>query len=151
MRIQKEFRDRTGLIVDHPKPGCGNSNDGNTARRFFANPEISADITKVDLTLIKKLHTILIVVSSGQNINIEKFRSFAHETAKYFVEKYPWYCMPPTLHKFLIHGPEIIENAICQLGNCLRKLKKLEIKILKTTESTFRANVVRKINRGYIQ
>ena len=33
--IQAQFRGRLGLIVDKPKPGFGNSNDGNTARRFF--------------------------------------------------------------------------------------------------------------------
>lgn len=34
-RIQREFKDVCGLIVDQPKPGFGNTNDGNTARRFF--------------------------------------------------------------------------------------------------------------------
>lgn len=53
-RIRKEFRERCGLIVDKPKPGFGNTNDGNTARRFFQNAELSAEITKVDLNLIKK-------------------------------------------------------------------------------------------------
>lgn len=33
--IQKEFKSRMGLIVDKPKPGYGNSNDGNTARRNY--------------------------------------------------------------------------------------------------------------------
>lgn len=32
--IQEEFKRRTALIVDKPKQGSGNSNDGNTARRF---------------------------------------------------------------------------------------------------------------------
>lgn len=60
-RIQKVFRERCGLIVDVPKPGFGNSNDGNTARRFFKNAEVSAEITKLDLQLIKKNHLIMIV------------------------------------------------------------------------------------------
>ncbi|KAL4152921.1 hypothetical protein QTP88_000754 [Uroleucon formosanum] len=50
LRIQKEFKEKLGLLVDKPKPGFGNSNDGNTARRFFQNSEISAEITKLDLT-----------------------------------------------------------------------------------------------------
>ena len=33
--IQEEFRTRLGLIVDVPKAGFGNSNDGNTSRRFL--------------------------------------------------------------------------------------------------------------------
>lgn len=116
MRIQKEFRSRCGLIVDKPKPGFGNSNDGNTARRFFQNPDISAQITGIDVDLIKKLHIILIVISSSYEIHVENYRVFAYDTARYFVSKYPWYNMPPTLHKYLIHGPEIISSALLPIG-----------------------------------
>ncbi|KMQ83716.1 dna-mediated transposase, partial [Lasius niger] len=34
-RIQKKFRTRIGLLIDYPKQGSGNSNDGNTAKRIF--------------------------------------------------------------------------------------------------------------------
>lgn len=37
--IQTKFREEMGLLVDIPKPGFGNTNDGNTSRRFFADPE----------------------------------------------------------------------------------------------------------------
>ncbi|KAG8223107.1 hypothetical protein J437_LFUL002055 [Ladona fulva] len=43
--IQKSFRQKMGLIVDVPKPGYGTSNDGNTARRFFADPKLSLEVT----------------------------------------------------------------------------------------------------------
>lgn len=33
--IKIKFKCQLGLIVDKPKPGYGNSNDGNTGRRFF--------------------------------------------------------------------------------------------------------------------
>lgn len=115
-RIQKEFRERCGLIVDKPKPGFGNTNDGNTARRFFQNAELSAEITKIDVNLIKKIHIIMIAVSSGHEIDVDKYRVFAYNTARYFVEKYPWYNMPPTLHKYFIHGPEIISSALLPIG-----------------------------------
>lgn len=115
-RIQNEFKKRCGLIVDVPKPGFGNSNDGNTARRFFREAEVSAEITKLDLTLIKRLHNILITVASGHEINVEKFTKYCQDTARYFVDKYPWYRMPPTMHKFLIHGPEIISHALLPIG-----------------------------------
>lgn len=32
--IQNKFKSTLGLIVDKPKPGFSNTNDGNTARRF---------------------------------------------------------------------------------------------------------------------
>ena len=48
-KIQEEFRLRTGLIVDVPRTGgSGNSNDGNTARRFFGNHEEAAEICQLD-------------------------------------------------------------------------------------------------------
>lgn len=98
------------MVIDIPRPGFGNSNDGNTARRFFffQKAEISADITKLDIGLIKRMHTIMIVVSSGHEIDVDRFRIFSYDTARYFVAKYPWYNMSPTLHKYLIHGPEIV-------------------------------------------
>lgn len=115
-QIQKEFREKCGLIVDKPKPGFGNSNDGNTARRFFQNPEVSAEITKLDLELIRKLHTIMIVIASSLEIDIDKFQAFAHDTARYFVSLYPWFNMSPTMHKYLIHGSKIIAKAWVPIG-----------------------------------
>lgn len=115
-RIQKLFRERMGLIVDKPKPGFGNTNDGNTARRFFENFDISAEVTGVDIQLIKKFHNILIAISSGFDINIEKFRLYTLDTAHFFIYKYPWFLMPPTVHKILIHGPEVISAALLPIG-----------------------------------
>lgn len=51
VEIQKEFRNKLGLIVDVPKAGLGNTNDGNTSRRFFNDPKLAAEITCVDITL----------------------------------------------------------------------------------------------------
>lgn len=48
-KIQKQFRGRNGRIVDFLKPDFGNSNYGNTARRFFSDPEHSAEITGLDI------------------------------------------------------------------------------------------------------
>lgn len=83
---------------------------------FFLNAAVSAEITNLDLQLIQKMHNILIAMSSGYEIDVEKYRTYAIETAKYFVQKYPWYDMPPTVHKFFIHGPEIIKHALLPIG-----------------------------------
>ncbi|KAG5890325.1 hypothetical protein JTB14_009140 [Gonioctena quinquepunctata] len=50
--IQDEFKTKLGILVDKPKHGYGSTNDGNSARRFFENYEISADITGLNKTLI---------------------------------------------------------------------------------------------------
>ncbi|GFR29389.1 hypothetical protein TNCT_592631, partial [Trichonephila clavata] len=44
-----------GLLADAPKAGFGTSNDGNTARAFFRNPEIASSITGIDEILSRKL------------------------------------------------------------------------------------------------
>lgn len=47
-RIKNEFKSKAGLIIDKPKPEFGRTNDGNTAHRFFDNPNLSSCITGVD-------------------------------------------------------------------------------------------------------
>lgn len=114
--IQNGFRQQLGLIVDQPKAGFGSTNDGNTARRFFENSSISASITGVDEDLIKKFHVILQVISSGHEINLIKFKEYTLVTARTFVELYPWFYMPTSVHKLLLHGTEIIAHALLPIG-----------------------------------
>lgn len=102
-----------GLIVDKLKPDFGNSNDGNTARRFFQNAEITADITKIDVNLIKQIYIILVIVSSGHKINIDKFCDFTHNTVRYFVAKCPWYNMSPTHYTNILFKDRKLYHMLC--------------------------------------
>lgn len=43
--VQAALQSRLRIIVDKPKQNAGNSNCGNTARRFFDNVEVVAEIT----------------------------------------------------------------------------------------------------------
>lgn len=106
---QDEFKHQMGILVDFVKQGYGTSNDGNTARRFFSNFEKSAEITKVDKGLLKRFAVILQTISSGNTVNIDKFRSYCRETADLFVHLYPWFYMPASVHKLLIHGADICQ------------------------------------------
>lgn len=49
---------------------------------FFRNAEFSAETTKFDLELIRQLNTVIIIVTSGHGIEVEKFRLFTHHTVK---------------------------------------------------------------------
>lgn len=109
-RIQKEFREKSGLLVDYPKQGSGSSNDGNTARRFFRDPELTAEITKVDLKLIERFGIILQTLSCGIKVDAKKFDDYTKETAKLYMQLYDWYYMPSSVHKILFHGSEIIQH-----------------------------------------
>lgn len=94
----------------------GTSNDGNTARRFFENPAVSAKITGLNEELIHRFYIILQVVSSGLDVDILKYDKYAMDTAKLYIRLYDWYYMSPTVHKYLMHGGEIIKNAIVPIG-----------------------------------
>ncbi|KAL4714339.1 hypothetical protein ACJJTC_009691, partial [Scirpophaga incertulas] len=101
------------LLVDIVKQGFGTTNDGNTARKFFREYEKSANITKIDENLIKLFAVVLQVISSGHAIHIERFRTYCRETAELFVHHYPWYNMPASVHKLLIHGADICRHFSC--------------------------------------
>ena len=104
------------MLVDVPKPGFGNTNDGNSSRCFFANPDVSSNITGINKDLIERFSSILKTLNSGYKINSTKFDEYAKETAKKYVELYNWYPMTPTVHKVLVHGKDIIDNFILPIG-----------------------------------
>lgn len=106
--------------------GKGNTNDGNTARRFFRNPEKSCEITGIDIHLFKRFGNILSVLSSGHHINIEAFEVYALDTAKLFIHLYPRYYMPASLHKILVHGAQVIRYAISFFQSVCLILRYLE-------------------------
>lgn len=114
--VQIRFRNEIGLIVDKPTQGSGNTNDGNTARRFFANSVLTADITGVNEVLIRRFSVILHTMACGRAINPEKFGKYCYETAEFYVDKYHWYYMPASVHKILIHGENIIKFAVLPIG-----------------------------------
>jgi len=110
--IQNKFRSEMGLLVDVVLQGRGTTNDGNTARKFFKNATKSAEITQINLELIQRFGNILSVLASGHEINTDAFKVYGVETAKLFVSLYPWYNMPASVHKILLHGAEVIEHAL---------------------------------------
>lgn len=114
--IQRIFRQETGLIVDVPKSGFGNTNDGNSSRRFFSDPQQASEITGVDFNLIYRLKIILEVISSGHKVDLKKFADYGFETAKLYIALYPWHPMTPTMHKILVHGATVMEKALLPIG-----------------------------------
>ncbi|XP_055697420.1 uncharacterized protein LOC129809645 [Phlebotomus papatasi] len=117
LRIQQEFFEQLGLHVDKPRPGSANSNDGNTARRFFANPQVSSEITGIKEELITRLRNLLLAISSGKLLDPGKFERYAMKTAEIYVKEYGWYKMPPTLHKVLFHGHQVIAKSQFPIGH----------------------------------
>lgn len=111
-KIQTAFRTKAGLSVDIVKQGKGTFNDGNTARKFFANLQLLAAITDLDENLITRFGVLLQVIASGKKINVSEFESYAFRTAEIFVSLYSWYYMPVSIHKLLIHGSDIVKKML---------------------------------------
>lgn len=49
-------------------------------------------------------------------VDTQKFAAYAMETAKFYVQLYSWHPKTPAMHKILIHGPTVIENALLPIG-----------------------------------
>lgn len=141
--IQKRFRNEIGLLVDLPKQSSGNTNDGNTARRFFRNTIQTAAITNVDENLIHHFRILLEALSSGFEIDSQKFADYAKETKQIFLSKYSWYYMPASIHKILVHAKEIIKTCILPLGQLSEEAQEARNKDYRQ----FRENFTRKTSR----
>jgi hypothetical protein len=131
-KIQADFRDKMGLLVEIPKSGgSGTTNDGITARRFFAAASQSASITGISEDLIKRFRVILRTLSCRYVIDVEAFKEYALQTARLYVDTYPWYYMPASVHKILIHGTIIITEAMLPIGQLSEEAQELRNKDLK--------------------
>jgi hypothetical protein len=133
-----------GLLVDVPKPGgSGTTNDGNTARRFFRDPTLSASITGIDETLIHRCSVILQALFSLYRVNATAFDNYAKETAKLFVSLYVWYYIPASVHKVRIHGSAIVSAALFPIGQLSEEAQEARNKDTKK----FREHYTRKLSR----
>lgn len=98
------------------KQGAGSTNDGNTARRFFEEPQFTAEVTGLDVNLIKRFKVILTAMSSGRQIDIGKFEDYATKKNDLYLHLYKWFNMPPSVHKVLFHGADIIKSLNLPIG-----------------------------------
>lgn len=123
--------------------GKGSSNDGNTARRFFRDYKETAAITGFDVVLLKRFAVILQTMASGKEINIDAFSSYARDTAAMYVQRYPWYYMPVTVHKILIHGSDVMQHAVVPIGQLSEEVQESRHKEVRR----YREHNSRKISR----
>ncbi len=103
-------------MLDFVKPGSGTTNDGNSARKFFKDYKATAKITGLNEDLLNRFRVILICLSSGREVDTVKFQQYASATADLYKFHYDWYKMPPSVHKVLFHGSDIIESLNLPIG-----------------------------------
>jgi hypothetical protein len=116
-KLKEKFWSNFGLKINQPRPnGAGNSNNGNTSRRAFQDPQKLATILELEFTLVNNLRTILVSLSCQLCIDPVKFNDLCMETAKFYIDKYSWYYMPATVHTILFHGSQIMVNSPLPVG-----------------------------------
>lgn len=70
----------------------------------------------IDEELIRRFGVTLRTITSGYDINLHNFEQYCLKTAECYVGLYNWYYMPISVHKLLIHGPIITQNALLPIG-----------------------------------
>lgn len=145
-RILGNIKRTMHLNPARPKQGFGSTTDGNTARRFFADPLTASKATGVDEELIRRFAVILFVLSSGNVIKVEEFEKYCGNTLALYKEKFSWYPMTPTVHKILSHGSVIIKNAILPLGQLSEEAQESRNKDVRNYRQFFTRKASRKMN-----
>lgn len=49
-------------------------------------------------------------MASNRTIDADEFENYSSETGKLFVRLYPWFYMPSSVHKILMHGAKVIKR-----------------------------------------
>ena len=141
--IQDFFKGELNLLVDSTKQGFGSTNDGNTARKVFRAFDRTAVILEVDEEIIRGLFIICQVINSKRKINTFKFKDFCDRFFDRYVSLYPWYPIPPSLHKIIVHGDKIIESFAVPIGQLSEEASEARNKHFKE----FRRDHSRKFSR----
>ena len=109
-RIKAAFKAKFGMSIYEPKDGGkGTTNDGNTARRALDEPEWFSEVTGVPVEIIKRANNIWICLRSGLPIDPQKFDRYARDTEAMWKAEFPWFPLPPAVHKVWVHGSEVFE------------------------------------------
>lgn len=141
-RIQAEIYAKMSLVVDVVSPNSGTSNDGNTARTALSDlhRKTFANILGIEEWLVDDLHVILVALSSGFEIDPEKFQQFCSNLAEKYVEKYEWFHKSVTLHKILSHGSQIIKSSPLPIDMLSEQASESRNKFRRCDKSTIREN-----------
>ena len=70
-------------------------------------------MTGIDLELVERFAYILHKLTSTESTEsteLETFETYTMRTAHLYLRLYPWYYMPLTVYKRLLHGPDVMKH-----------------------------------------
>lgn len=105
-QIYNAFKVRPDQVIQ----GKGTSNTGNLARKCLEEPEKFARALGVNTKLVCNLSIILKAYRCGLELLVDDLEKFSIETYELHYETYPWACLNPSVHKLLMHGPDIVRQ-----------------------------------------
>ncbi|KAJ8682904.1 hypothetical protein QAD02_018696 [Eretmocerus hayati] len=120
-----------GLTIDVVKTGYGTSNDGNTSRRFFENPQETARVLGINERLVEMYKVFLEAINCTKQIDPVKMKKFSEEVMALYVSEYSWYPMPPSVHKAFMHGWQIVERTSVPVGTLSEEAQEATNKVVK--------------------
>ena len=59
---------------------------------------------------------VLQAISSCLPLSPEALTAYCNETAELYVQHYPWYPMPTTLHRLLVHSAAVVQQCLMPIG-----------------------------------
>ncbi|XP_011868998.1 PREDICTED: uncharacterized protein LOC105562616 [Vollenhovia emeryi] len=71
------------------------------------------------------------------------FKQYALDTARLYVNEYPWYPMPASVHKILIHGSDVLSVSLLPVGMLSEEAQESRNKDFRA----FREKFTRKMSR----
>lgn len=115
VKVKQAFKREFNLIVDSPS-SPGNTLSGNVARVAFSNPVKFARIIGVSPVLVSNIDVIWRILASKYSVNCDKFDKLCQETLELYLSDAGWFNIPPTIHKILVHGKDIIQACPVPIG-----------------------------------
>ena len=108
--LRKIFKKEWGMTILTPnRGGSGNTHTGNMARRMFKDPNKAAGLLNIEEALIRRFSVLLSAINSGYAIDPIKFNEYCLTTFENYVSLYPWFYMPQSIHRLLIHSKDALE------------------------------------------
>ena len=65
---------------------------------------------------MKRFYVILCVLSCRHQINADELERYTKKTAELYVSLYPWFPMPQSVHKMLIHSSQVVRDKLVPVG-----------------------------------
>lgn len=110
------IKKQNGIISRHSQAWLWNHQWWQYCEPFFEHPEKAAAITGIDENLTKRFGIILQTGFFRYAVEAAKFREYTVTTARMYLDRYPWYNIPSSVNKLLIHEPDIIQSAVLPIG-----------------------------------